>query len=134
VSRYALNLPVQLKQEAEHWAVKQGVSLNQFILWAVAEKVGALKQQLDDPNFPQITYRRGVRGRPVPILRNTGIRVQSFVVASRSWGLSVEQIANEYSISQSQVKEALAFYETHQHEMDIELEAEKKLEQEHVEA
>jgi uncharacterized protein (DUF433 family) len=134
VSRYALNLPVQLKQEAEHWAVKQGVSLNQFILWAVAEKVGALKQQLDDPNFPQITYRRGVSGRPVPILRNTGIRVQSFVVASRSWGLSVEQIANEYSISQSQVKEALAFYETHQHEMDIELESEKKLEQEHVEA
>jgi len=60
--------------------------------------------------------------------------VQSFVVASRSWGLSVEQIANEYSISQSQVKEALAFYETHQHEMDIELASEKKLEEEHVEA
>jgi uncharacterized protein (DUF433 family) len=134
VSRYALNLPVQLKQDAEHWAVKQGVSLNQFILWAVAEKVGALKQQLDDPNFPQITYRRGVSGRPVPILRNTGIRVQSFVVASRNWGLSIQQIANEYGISQSQVKEALAFYETHQRELDIELEFEKKLEKEHAQA
>ena len=44
MSRYALNLPVQLKQEAEQWAVKQGVSLNQFILWAVSEKVGELKQ------------------------------------------------------------------------------------------
>jgi predicted HicB family RNase H-like nuclease len=53
MSRYALNLPVQLKQEAEQWAAKQGVSLNQFILWAVAEKVGALKQQLDDvPRTP----------------------------------------------------------------------------------
>jgi hypothetical protein len=50
------------------------------------------------------------------------------------WGLSVEQIANEYSISQSQVKEALAFYETHQREMDIEMESEKQLEKEHAEA
>jgi uncharacterized protein (DUF433 family) len=108
--------------------------LNQFILWAVSEKVGELKQQFDDPNFPQITYRRGVSGRPVPILRNTGIRVQSFVVASQNWGLSIKQIANEYSISQLQVKEALAFYKTHKPELDIELEAEKKLEEEHVEA
>jgi uncharacterized protein (DUF433 family) len=134
VSRYALNLPVQLKQEAEQWAVRQGVSLNQFILWAVSEKVGELKQQFDDPNFPQITYRRGVSGRPVPILRNTGIRVQSFVVASQNWGLSIEQIANEYSISKLQVKEALAFYKAHKPELDIELESEKKLEEEHVEA
>ena len=133
MSRYALNLPVQLKQEAEQWAVKQGISLNQFILWAVSEKVGELKQQFDDPNFPQITYRRGVSGRPVPILRNTGIRVQSFVVASQNWGLSIEQIANEYSISKLQVKEALAFYKTHRPELDIELESEKKLEEEHVE-
>lgn len=133
MSRYALNLPVQLKQEAEQWAVKQGVSLNQFILWAVAEKVGALKQQLDDPNFPQITYRRGVSGRPVPILRNSGMRVQSLVVASRNWELSIEQIANEYSVTQLQVKEALAFYKTYKSEMDVELEFEKKLEEEHVE-
>ncbi len=134
MSRYALNLPVQLKQEAEQWAVRQGVSLNQFILWAVSEKVGELKQQFDDPNFPQITYRRGVSGRPVPILRNTGIRVQSFVVASQNWGLSIEQIANEYSISKLQVKEALAFYKAHKPELDIDLESEKKLEEEHVEA
>lgn len=133
MSRYALNLPVQLKQEAERWAVRQGVSLNQFILWAVSEKVGELKQQFDDPNFPQITYRRGVSGRPVPILRNTGIRVQSFVVASQNWGLSIEQIANEYSISKLQVKEALAFYKAHKPELDIDLESEKKLEEEHVE-
>ena len=39
MARYTLNLPVQLKQDAETWAAQQGVSLNQFILWAVAEKV-----------------------------------------------------------------------------------------------
>ena len=77
MARYPLNLPAQLKKEAEEWAAAQGISLNQFILWAVAEKVGALKQQLDDPAFPRVTYRRGASGQPVPVLRGTGIRVQT---------------------------------------------------------
>lgn len=131
MSRYALNLPAQLKQEAEQWASNQGVSLNQFILWAVAEKVGALKQQLDDLNFPQITYRRGAGGRPTPILRSTGIRVQSIVVATRDWGLSAEQVAAEYDVSQTQVKEALAFYKAHRQEIELEMAAEQSLEAGH---
>lgn len=128
MSRYALNLPVQLKQEAEQWAAKQGVSLNQFILWAVAEKVGALKQELDDLHFPQVTYRRGASGQPMPVLRGTGIRVQTIVVASQDWGLSVKEISAEYGLSQTQVKEALAFYEAHQQEIDLDLAAEHSLE------
>ena len=40
MARYSLNLPADLKSEAEKWAAEQGVSLNQFILWAVAERVG----------------------------------------------------------------------------------------------
>jgi predicted HicB family RNase H-like nuclease len=32
MARYSLNLPMQLKQEAEKWAANQGVSLNQFIV------------------------------------------------------------------------------------------------------
>ena len=128
MSRYALNLPVQLKQDAEQWAARQGVSLNQFILWAVAEKVGSLKQQLDDVRFPQITYRRGASGQPLPVLRGTGIRVQTLVVASRDWGLSVQEISSEYSLSQTQVKEALAFYEAHREEIEKDLAAEQSLE------
>lgn len=58
MTRYALNLPNELKRDAERLAKKQGVSLNQFILWSVAEKVGGLLQGLDDPNFPNITYRQ----------------------------------------------------------------------------
>jgi predicted HicB family RNase H-like nuclease len=42
---YTLNLPLQLQQEAEKLAASQGISLDEFILWAVAEKVAALKQQ-----------------------------------------------------------------------------------------
>lgn len=84
MARYSLNLPIQLKQEAEKWAANQGVSLNQFILWAVAEKVGALSQQLDggNPAFPNITYRRGASGQPLPALRGTRLRVQTVVVAA----------------------------------------------------
>ena len=133
MSRYALNLPAQLKQEAEQWATKQGVSLNQFILWAVAEKVGTLKQQLDDLRFPQVTYRRGASGHPVSVLRGTGIRIQTFVVASQDWGLSVEEISDEYGVSKAQVKEAIAFYEAHQQEIDLELAAEQSLEAANVE-
>src|SRR5712691_5566069 len=96
MARYALNLPAQLKHDAETWARTQGISLNQFILWAVAEKVGALKQQLDDPAFPHITYRRGASGQPVAVLRGAGLRVQTVVVAAQTWDLSPAEVATEY--------------------------------------
>lgn len=132
MTRYSLNLPTQLKQEAEKWALNQGVSLNQFILWAVSEKVGALSQQLDDPAFVHVTYRRGATGRPTPVIRGTGIRVQTLVVANQQWGLSPAQIATEYGISKAQVKEALAFYAAHNEEIDSAIGAEEALDQAHV--
>ena len=128
MARYPLNLPVQLKEEAERWAASQGVSLNQFIMWSVAEKVGALRQDLNDPDFPQIKYRRGAAGVPTPVLRGTGIRVQTIVVAARKWELTAEQISAEYDLTQSQVEEALAFYESHRAEVDAGMEAEQRLE------
>lgn len=128
MARYPLNLPVALKREAEEWAAHQGVSLNQFIMWAVAEKVGALRQDLDDPQFPQITYRRGAAGVPTPVIRGTGIRVQTVVVAHRQWDLSEAQIAEEHGLTQAQVAEALAFYAAHRAEIERALEAEQTLE------
>lgn len=128
MARYALNLPKQLKQDAEQWAARQGISLNQFILWAVSEKVGALNQQLDDPAFPHVTYRRGAGGQPVPVLRGTGIRVQTVVVAAQAWELSPAQIAAEYDLTEAQVKDALAFYEAHRQEIEAGIAAEQALE------
>ncbi len=132
MARYPLNLPLQLKKEAEQWAASQGVSLNQFIMWSVAEKVGALRQDLNDPDFPQITYRRGAAAIPTPVLRGTGIRVQTIVVAAQQWGLTVKQIAAEYDLTESQVEEALTFYEAHRAEVDAALEAEQTLEEAHA--
>ena len=127
MSRYPLNLPGQLKKEAEQFASEQGVSLNQFIMWAVAEKVGALSQTLDDPQFPQVTYRRGAAGIPTPVFRGTGIRVQAIVAASQYWELSPEEIASEYDLTKSQVQEALEFYEAHRDEIEAAIAAEEKL-------
>jgi uncharacterized protein (DUF433 family) len=124
MARYALNLPGDLKREAEELARKQGVSLNQFILWSVSEKVGALKQALDDPNFPGITYRRGQSGIPTPVLRGTGIRVQTMIGAQRSWGMTPTEIADQYDLPESQVREALAFYDVHHSEIDAAIAAE----------
>jgi len=128
MARYPLNLPEQLKREAEQWAADQGISLNQFIMWAVAEKVGALGARLDDSSHPHITYRRGAAGVPIPVVRGTGIRVQALVVAAQQWEWTPCQIAAEYSLLESQVDDALAFYEAHRAEIDASITAEMEME------
>ena len=73
---------------------------------------------MDDPEFPQITYRRGASGIPTPVLRGTGIRVQTIVIANRSWQMAPEEIAENYELSANQVEEALAFFEAHREEIE----------------
>ena len=94
----------------------------------MAEKVGALKQQINDPAFPHITYRKGASGAPFPVLRGTGIRVQTLVVATQTWGLTPARVAAEYDLTPMQVQEALAFYAAHRDEIDAALMAEEVLE------
>ena len=127
MARYPLNLPRQLKHEAEDWAQKQGISLNQFILWATAEKVGSLNQQLDDLEFPQITYRRGASGIPVPVLRGTGLRVQTIAIANDSWGMAPGEIAKEFGLAQRQIEEALAYFDAHRAEIMAHIDREEHL-------
>ena len=131
MARYSLNLPQQLKQEAEQWAAQQGVSLNQFVLWAVAEKVGACKQRLDDAAFPLITYRRGESGEPTAVLRGSNIAVKTLIIAMQEWTMAVEQVAEEYEISLDQAKQAWAFYQQHRHEIDVSIAADQALEAAH---
>jgi uncharacterized protein (DUF433 family) len=96
-------------------------------LWATAEKMSALNQQLDDPQFPQITYRRGAAGIPVPVLRGTGIRVQSVTIAHEQWQMSAADIAAEYKLSVRQIEEALAFYAAHRPEIELHIAYEERL-------
>jgi uncharacterized protein (DUF433 family) len=129
MARYPLNLPEQLKREAEQWAANQGVSFNQFVMWAVAEKVSALRERLDDPSHPHVTYRRGAAGTPVPLVRGTGIRVQALVIAARQWDWTPAHVAGEYGLSETQVNDALAFYEAHRAEIDASIAAERQMEE-----
>jgi uncharacterized protein (DUF433 family) len=127
-----LNLPMQLQQEADRCAASIGISLEQFIISAVIEKVSVLNQPVDDPAFPGITHRRGASGTLVPVLLGTGLRVQTIVIANQQWGLSVPEIADEYSLSETQVKEALAFYAAHNQEIETLVAAELAFEAHHV--
>ena len=43
-----MNLPPLLQQEVEKWASRQGISSEQFILTAVADKVAALNHQVTE--------------------------------------------------------------------------------------
>ncbi|UBF24234.1 DUF433 domain-containing protein [Kovacikia minuta CCNUW1] len=127
-----MNLPSQLQKEAEKWAQQQGISLDEFILWAVAEKVGALSQQFDDPNFPEIQQRRGASGLSASVIRGTGVRVQTIVVTARQWGFTPSQIADQYGLTEAQIHSALAFYETHRLQIDAAIATEQTIEAAHV--
>ena len=118
MTSHTLNLPVQLQQEAEKLPTLQGISLDRFILWAVAEKVATLNQRNDDRALPQITYVRGASGQLVPVLRGTPLRVQTVVIAAQKWALSPNQIAGEYDLNEAQVNDVLAFYAAHRQEID----------------
>lgn len=127
MARYALNLPTELKKEAEEFAAQQGISLNQFIMWSVSEKVSSLRQSLDDPNFPNITYRKGSSGWVSPVIRGTGIRVQT-IAKHLSTGMKPEQIAAEYDLDFHKIKEAQAFYNVNKIEIDHAIKSEEELE------
>lgn len=130
--RYSLNLPVDLKRDAEKIAKQQGVSLNQLILWSLTEKVASLKTILDDANFPAITYKLDTENQPVPILRSRGIRVQTIVIAADHWKESEEEIAKQYDLPVMVVKEALSFYQAHKTTIDALIKENNDLEDAHV--
>jgi uncharacterized protein (DUF433 family) len=121
--RYSLNLPIDLKQDAEEAAQRQGVSLNQLILWSLAEKVTALKSKIDDPNFPEIIYKLDLDNQLVPIIKGKGIRVQTLVIAFYDWKETVAEISQQYELPQKTVKQALSFYEAHKKVLDALIES-----------
>ncbi|GBF79564.1 DUF433 domain-containing protein [Aphanothece sacrum] len=125
---YSLKLPPQLQQEAEKYATDQGITLDNLIIWAIAEKIGSLKQKLDDPNFPDIVYCRNIEGEMIPKLRGTNIQVKTLVIAIQNWRLTPKQVADEYGINEEQVINIMAFYESHRQEIDAVIATDKIIE------
>ena len=110
MTQYSLKLPPKLQQEAEKYATDQGITLDNLIIWAIAEKIGSLKQSLDNNNFQE--------GEMIPKLRGTNIQVKTLVVAVKNWQLTPQQVADEYGISEEKVNNVMAFYEQHRQEID----------------
>jgi len=75
-----------------------------------------------------IIYRRGASGILSPVLHGTGIRIQTIVIASEN--MTPAEIAIDYNITESQVQDALRFYETHRAEIDGLIQDEAELERE----
>ncbi|MGG6238853.1 DUF433 domain-containing protein [Nodosilinea sp. AN01ver1] len=66
-----------------------------------------------DPAFPDIAFRSDAENSWVPVVHGTSIHVRTVVMAATEWDWSMEQIAEEYGLSEAQVKAALVFYEAH---------------------
>ena len=128
MTQYSLKLPPKLQQEAEKYATVQGITLDNLIIWAIAEKIGSLKQSLEDNNFPDIVYYCNQEGGMIPKLRGTNIQVKTLVVAVKNWQLTYQKVADEYGISEEQVNNVMAFYEQHRQEIDTAIATDKVLE------
>ncbi len=133
-SRYPLNLPADLKQELMKLAKQQGISLNQFILWTMAEKAATMRASLSDPKFPNIVYRKGALGVVTPVIKGTGIRVQTVVIGHKTWGEPLERIATDYEIPLELVKSAWEYYLSHTTEIEALIKIDADLEAEHDKA
>ena len=74
-SNFALRLPPSLIEEARKAAESQGIALNQLIMWAVAEKVSAMRteayfaeraRRADPKKVDEILARAGKGNTPMP--------------------------------------------------------------------
>ncbi len=90
-----------------------------------------MKASLDDPRFPYITYRRSGSGFVAPVLRGTGIHVETIVVAHHTFGETAEVLAEDYEVPVEVVKDALAFYESHRAEIDNLIRIDRELQEHH---
>lgn len=86
-----------------------------------------IQQMLDGPRFSDIIYRYGASGIGMPVLRGTGLRVQTVVIDVHQVGMTPAQVAAEYDLPEASIIEALAFYAAHRTEIDASIAAENFL-------
>jgi uncharacterized protein (DUF433 family) len=77
-------------------------------------------------DFPGITYRRGAAGSSYPVLRGTGIRVQTIIMAAEQ--RTIAEIAEDFDLTEAQVRDAQNFYEIHRIEIDAYIQEEAQME------
>ncbi len=64
---------------------------------------------------------------PTAVIRGTGIRVQTIVIAHKQWEMTSTEIAEQYGLSVKQVEEALSFFAAHREEIENQIALEENL-------
>ena len=123
-----LDLPPELEQRLAKEAAQHGLSVEAMTLQLLAKFL----HQATDPAFPNVAYHQGASGQPVPVVAGTGIRIQTLAIAFHQWGLTQEQLAEEYNLSMPQLDDALAFYAANQAEIDGAMALEAAIEASHA--
>ncbi|MEL6552962.1 MAG: DUF433 domain-containing protein [Cyanobacteria bacterium J06621_11] len=117
-----LQLPLQ-----ERWQLVQSVLMS-----IQQETTASISTANDASDFAHIAYRVGSSGEASPVIKGTRIRVQTLAIAANQWNWTPTQIAEEYELSETQVTEALNFYQAHKDEIDGAMLSEVALEASHV--
>lgn len=123
-----LDLPPELEQRLAKEAAQHGLSVEAMTLQLLAK----FFHPATDPTFPNVAYRQGASGQPVPVVAGTGIRIQTLAIALHQWGFTQEQLAEEYNLSILQIEDALAFYAANQAEIDGAMALEAAIEASHA--
>jgi len=89
----------------------------------VAEKLGALRSQVDDPDFPHITYRRGASRRPIPALSGTGIRLAGPLLQPPISGTVRAGNCRPIDLSETQVPRSSSLLHDHRGEIDADIQS-----------
>ena len=119
----------ELQAQVLQLPLKERWQLVQQLLGSIEqETLGSGLTLEHEQAFPQIQYRMGTSGQASASIKDTGIRIQTIVIAQADWGWDVSKIADEYDLSTAQVSEALRFYEAHKAEIDDAIASEAALE------
>ncbi len=106
----------ELQDQVLQLPLRDRWQLVQYLLSSIQQET--LNIDLPDAAFPQIELRVGSSDLAQTIIKGTGVRVQTIVIANADWGWDVGKIAEEYSLSSDQVAAALMFYEVHKTKID----------------
>lgn len=123
-----LDLPPELEQRLAKEAAQNGLSVEAMTLQLLAK----FFHQATDSAFPNVAYRQGASGQPVPVVAGTDIRIQTIAIAFHQWGFTKEQLAEEYNLSIPQIDGALAFYAANQAEIEGAMALEAAIEASHA--
>ncbi|MEM8501830.1 MAG: DUF433 domain-containing protein [Cyanobacteria bacterium P01_D01_bin.1] len=124
----------ELQAQMLKLSLQERWELVQTLLSSIQHKTAPADTSAVIEAFEHISYRTGFSGDSYPVVKGTRIRVQTIVSASQDWEWTPYQIASEYDLAETQVLEALKFYELHSDKIEAQIAEELAIESVNVSA